>query len=83
MAMAVKANTTGVISFSLVLKPSRGDFVVRMWFDSAGGGDDSAMTTCDRHRSAIPTLEAATSRGGSRNKNLGGSITQFLQPLAI
>jgi hypothetical protein len=47
MAMAVKANTAGVVSFSLVLKPLRGDFAVRKWFDSAGSGDDSAATMCD------------------------------------
>ncbi|KAF0909790.1 hypothetical protein E2562_000111 [Oryza meyeriana var. granulata] len=38
-------NTAGAVSFSLVLKPSLGDFAVRKRFDSAGRGAGSAPTT--------------------------------------
>ena len=51
MVMAVKANTAGVVSFSLVLKPLRGDFAVRKRFDSAaaggGGGSGSSASAAD------------------------------------
>jgi hypothetical protein len=59
--MAVEVNTAGFVSFSLVLKPSRGNFAVHKQFDSADGGDDSMPTKWDRHWSTIPTSEAATS----------------------
>lgn len=42
ITMAVEVNTAGAVSFSLVLKPSFGDFAVRKRFESAAGGGGSS-----------------------------------------
>uniref|UniRef100_A0A0D9XBY1 Uncharacterized protein n=1 Tax=Leersia perrieri TaxID=77586 RepID=A0A0D9XBY1_9ORYZ len=58
ITMAVEVNTAGAVSFSLVLKPSMGDFSIRKWFDSgsAAAAPPASEVTM---RSAVPV------RGGA------------------
>lgn len=58
ITMAVEVNTAGAVSFSLVLKPSFGDFAVRKQFESAAGGGGSSASEVAM-RSVMPV------RGGT------------------
>ncbi|XP_040383831.1 uncharacterized protein LOC121055394 [Oryza brachyantha] len=63
ITMAAEVSAAGAVSFSLVLKPSLGDFAVRKRFDSAGSAPTSAAAAASGSevtmRSSIPV------RGGA------------------
>ncbi|KAL5200859.1 hypothetical protein ABZP36_035213 [Zizania latifolia] len=66
ITMSVEVNTAGALSFSLVLKPSLGDFAVRKRFDTAGGGGSAPTTSAAASAASEVTMRSAIPvRGGA------------------
>ncbi|KAG8056285.1 hypothetical protein GUJ93_ZPchr0002g25735 [Zizania palustris] len=66
ITMAVEVNTAGALSFSLVLKPSLGDFAVHKRFDTAGGGGSAPTTSAATSAASEVTMRSAIPvRGGA------------------